>query len=116
MVSDSIIRRENRGAWNKVARDMQKWRTMHLIAKSVNVIIEALVYDEQPIKPSFPNTVLGELLQVAWVEQEATGWVKFCKGRLSRMWGKVQAMLYSSGLDLWNKKHLNKSKWALKIV
>ena len=60
--------------------------------------------DTQLIKPSFPNTEIGNKVQQAWNDQEALGWMNVAKGRICIKWGIAQELFYKMHPDLQKKK------------
>ena len=45
------------------------------------------MYNEDPVRPLFPDNQLGRLVSQAWTEQKALSWVNVAKGRLVKKWG-----------------------------
>ena len=82
-------------------------RRVHRRLKSDKVIYEGLlrimciIWCEEALPSNIIHfdSVLDEIMHLAWAEQRAIGWDQILKDRLSKNWGKAQGMFY------WQRKY-----------
>ena len=95
---------------------MKKLCTAIPVARSVRIIVEALMEGVNPIAPPFTKDKLGTLVEKAWKTQEAVGWTHFVQGRLSIYLGKAQGEYYHMNPDLNTKKYMTGLNWTKLMI
>ena len=90
-------------AINKVITTMKQLQTAGVIAQQVKLVIFSLRDGKTP--PPFCGTpdTFGNIIQQAWKEQEAIGWIDMLTGKLSRQWGIGQEYFYQKHPDTADK-------------
>ena len=114
--SDPVLRRLNRTSWNMVISTIRKLRTTQVISAAFYNILEALMRDETPRPPTFPETTIGGIAKQAWKEQEALGWINVAKGRLCKKWGEAQGEFYRLHPELRLRKWCSSFTWTKKMM
>ena len=113
---DKILRKENKKAWNKVVKTLQRMRTTLMVSRSIYIIVEALLNGECPQSPIFTPDTIGQLAKKAWKEQELIGWMHVAQGRLSKTWGEAQGVYYKMNPELRSKKYLSPLNWTKVMI
>ena len=95
---------------------MQQLHTAGVIAHQVKLVIFSLRDGKSP--PPFCGTqdILGNIIQQAWKEQEAIGWIDMLKGRFSWQWGKGQEYFYRNHPDTADKQTKTGLTWTIHMI
>ena len=114
--SDAVLRQLNRKAWNKVISTIRSLRITRTISAAFYNILDGLMLGSTPIRPEFPDDKIGAIVQQAWDDQEAVGWVNVAKGRLCKRWGVAQELFYQMHPDLRHKRWCTSAQWMKRMV
>ena len=94
-----------------------KLKTAKVIYDALESIIGAIQKnDKTPTLLLHYDSPIDRAVRAAWKSQRTIGWENILKGRISKLWGKVQALYYENNILLHDSKQYLESGWMSETV